>query len=143
MSGLSGFHGHLFQQRSRWATLSSAQLRFTLLHAPRGLPRNPASQRKFAELYRIFADGCAPAERLDYLRTLDRKEQGPWGEPERFWTAVVEDPDLDIVREAARLLATHIGPEAVRTRAYKLRAANPDRSRAVLEGAKRARPGAS
>jgi len=143
MSGLSGYHGHLFQQRSRWSSLSPAQLRFALLHAPRGLSRSPASQSKFAEIYRIYAGGCAPAERLDFLRALDRKEQGPWGEPERFWTAVVEDPDLDIVREAARLLAVHIGPEAVRTRAYKLRAANPERSRAVLEGAELARPGAS
>lgn len=143
MSGLSGYHGHLFQQRSRWQTLSADQFRFALLHAPRGLPRNAASLRKFAELYRCFADACPSQDRLVYLDALDRKEQGAWGEPERFWVAVVEDPDLDVVREAARRLALRLGPEAVRTRAYRLRAANPERSRTVLEGARRAFPARS
>ncbi|HPF36193.1 MAG TPA: hypothetical protein PLH84_12275 [Candidatus Krumholzibacteria bacterium] len=142
MSGLSGYHGHLFQNRSRWDSFSPDQYRFALLHAPRGLGRNPSSQRKFADLYGLFAARCATEDRLAFLTALDRKEQGAWGEPERLWTVVVEDPDLDVVREAARLLAARLGPEAVRTRAYKLRAANPERSRAVLEGARRAPPGA-
>ena len=136
MSGVSGFHGHLFQSESRWRSLSSEEYRFALLHAPRGLDVHPAVQRRYAELYRLFADRSPVEDRMTFLDALDHKERGAWGEPERFWTVIVEDHDMDVVRRAAACLTGRIGAEAVRTRAYRLRAAHHERAAAVLEGAR-------
>ncbi len=140
MSGISGFTGYLFGNGSRWRTLTAEQFRFALLHAPRGLTANSTSLRKYAELYRLFASRFPTAERLSFLDALDHKEQGDWGEPERFWTVIVEDHDMDVVRRAAGHLAARLGAEAVRTRAYRLRAAHHERAEAVLEGARHAAP---
>ncbi len=136
MSGISGFTGYLFHNMCRWRSLTSAEYRFALLHAPRGLDIHNASQRKYAELYRLFSGRCPAEDRMAFLDTLDHKEQGDWGEPERFWTVIVEDHDMDVVRRASACLARRIGSEAVRTRAYRLRAAHHERAAAVLDGAR-------
>ena len=142
MSGISGFDGYLFQIESRWRTLTAERFRFALLHAPRGLHANPRNMRKFGELYRLFATRFPLEERVGFLAALDRKEQGDWGEPERFWTVIIEDRDMTVVRRAATHLAARIGAEATRTRAYRLRAAHHGRAEAVLEGARLAPPAA-
>jgi len=140
MSGVSGFTGHLFHNESRWRQLSSEEFRFALLHAPRDLAAHPAARRKFGEIYRLFSERYPPADRRAFVEALDHKEQGDWGEPERFWTVIVEDHDLEIVRLAASCLTTRLGAEAVRTRAYRLRAANHERAQAVLDGASQEPP---
>jgi hypothetical protein len=140
MSGLSGFNGHLFHNESRWRRLSSEEFRYALLHAPRDLAAHAASQRKYGEIYRLFSERCPAGDRRLFVEALDHKEQGDWGEPERFWTVIVEDHDMEIVRLAAACLTRRLGAEAVRTRAYRLRAAHHERAQAVLDGASQEPP---
>lgn len=135
MSGISGFQGHLYRTPQLWPGLDAGRLGFLYLHAPRGVPDRPEILARLTAIYRLLAGRLDSSARLAFLEELAAKETGDWGEPERLWPVILEDPDPAVVRRGASLLAARIGADAVRRGAEALRVDDAGRAAAARSGA--------